>query len=222
MVNRPERPSTGLGRRQTVTQRDNSAASDSGARAGGPISWLRLPVPTSFAPAIHKMQQETRERVGYVRNFLKLPWESDRLSLYQGYLDRLMRSNDGKLSGLERELLALVTSSENRCEVCVISHATALRKHGLAGDVVDSLTISWRRAELEPRFRALAEFASKLTLRPAEADESYLDGLRQAGLNEEQLFEAAQVVSIYNSNNRLNNVLGLVPNAEARASFRQG
>src|SRR4029078_3070202 len=144
------------------------------------------------------------------------------LTLYQGYLDRLMRSDDGKLSGLEREFLALITSTENRCEVCVISHATAVRKHGLDAAQVDSITISWRRAELEPRLRALAEFASKLTLHPADADESYIEALRQAGFTEEQIFEAAQVVSIYNSNNRLNNVLGLRLNEEARASFRAG
>jgi alkylhydroperoxidase family enzyme len=43
-----------------------------------------------------------------------------------------------------------------------------------------------------------------------------------AGFTEEEIFEAAQIVSIYNSNNRLNNVLGLRPNEEARVSYRAG
>jgi AhpD family alkylhydroperoxidase len=55
-----------------------------------------------------------------------LPWGSGRLALYQGYIDLLMRGDDGRLPARERELLALVTSVENRCEVCVISHASAL------------------------------------------------------------------------------------------------
>ncbi len=205
-----------------LSQRTNQGQTSLLDAAGKAISWLRLPEPTTFAPAIQALHQECLSKLGYVRNFLKLPFEADRLSLYQGYLDRLMRSNDGHLTGLERELLALVTSTENRCEVCVLSHATALRKHGLDASLVDSITIAWRRAELEPRLRALAEFASKLTLHAADADETYVQGLRDAGFGEEQIFEAAQVVSIYNSNNRLNNVLGLRPNDEARQSFRYG
>jgi uncharacterized peroxidase-related enzyme len=77
------------------------------------------------------------------------------------------------------------------------------------GVKVDEITISWRRAGLPPRQRALAEFAWKLTVRPAEADETWIGALRSAGLDEKQIFEAVQIVGIYNSNNRINNVIGL-------------
>jgi uncharacterized peroxidase-related enzyme len=180
-----------------------------------PISWLRLPEPAAAAPAIRALHEESRARLGYVRNFLRLPFEPDRLALYQGFLDRLMRSGDARLPPAERELLALVASVENRCQVCVQTHAAALRKHGMDGKLVDALTVSWHRAALAPRQRALAEFSWKLTARPAEADESYIGGLRAAGLKEEEILEAAQIVAIYNSNNRLNNVLGVRPNDEA-------
>ncbi len=46
-------------------------------------------------------------------------------------------------------------------------------------------------------------------MRPAEADETWIGSLRAAGLTEKQIFEAAQIVGIYNSNNRINNVIGL-------------
>lgn len=185
------------------------------------FSWLRLPEPGRYEAAVQRLQDESLARLGYVRNFLKLPFGPDRLALYQGYLDRLMRSADGHLPPLERELLALVTSVENRCEVCILSHAAALRKHGMEGDLVDTLSIAWRRAELKPRHRALAEFASKLTLHPADADPTLIGALRAAGLREEEIFEAIQVVAIYNSNNRINNALGMQPNDEARPGRAQ-
>ena len=121
------------------------------------------------------------QRLGYVRNFLKLPFAPGRLALYQRFLDRLMRSDDACLPGIERELLALVVSVENRCEPCVNAHAAALRKHGMDGVKGDEITISWRRAGLPPRHRALAEFAWKLTVRPADADETWIGALRSAG-----------------------------------------
>jgi len=190
--------------------------------AGNSFSWLRLPKAPRFAEDVRRLHAESRKRLGYVRTFLLLPFAPGRLALYQGYLDRLMRSDDARLPGLERELLALVVSVENRCEPCVLSHATALRSHGMDPLLVDSITIGWRRADLTPRQRALAEFAQKLTTQPADAEEPWIAALRKAGLDEEQIFEAAQIVAIYNSNNRLNNAVGLHPNREARLKYRIG
>ena len=179
---------------------------------GRGFSWLRLRAAARFAPDVRKLHAESLKRLGYVRTFLKLPFGPGRLALYQGYLDRLMRSEDALLSGIERELLALVVSVENRCEPCVRSHSAALRKYGMDDAQVDAVSISWRRAGLSARHRVLADFAWKLTVRPAEADETWVGALRAAGLREEEIFEAAQIVAIYNSNNRLNNVVGLHPN----------
>lgn len=189
-------------------------------RSPRPYCWLRLPAQRSTDPDAGRLQAESRERLGYVRHFLRLPFAPGRLALYQGYLDRLMRSADGHLTPLERELLALVTSVENRCEVCILSHSAALKKHGMDADLVDTLALGWRRALLSRRQRALAEFASRLTLHPAEVDESLLAGLRTAGFDERQIFEAVQVVAIYNSNNRINNAVGMQPNDELRPGRR--
>ena len=173
------------------------------------ISWLRIDEAKSYAPDVKRLHAESRKRLGFVRNFLKLPFGPGRLHLYQRFLDRLMRSDDCALPGIERELLALVVSVENRCEPCVHAHGAALRKHGMDSVKVEEITISWRRANLPARQRALAEFAWKLTVRPADADETWIGALRSAGLDEKQIFEAAQIVGIYNSNNRINNVIGL-------------
>jgi uncharacterized peroxidase-related enzyme len=150
-----------------------------------------------------------------------LPWGPGRLALYQGYIDLLMRGDDGRLPARERELLALVTSVENRCEVCVISHASALERMGMEKPLVDLLCVSWRRAGLSPREHALAEFAWRLTADAAQADESYLDILRDAGLSELEIMEAAQVVAIFNANNRFNSVLGVRVNPQAHEGYRK-
>lgn len=176
------------------------------------FSWLRLAAPAKPEPAVRELQQQSQERLGYVRNFLKLPFGPGRLALYQGYLDKLMRAPDGELPPVERELMALITSVENRCEVCILSHGGALKKYGMDPQLVDTLCLAWRRAELTPRQHALAEFASKLTLRVADVDATLIGGLRAAGLSEAEILESVQVVAIYNSNNRINNALGMQPN----------
>ena len=143
-------------------------------------SWLRIANVTKPAPAIATMWDESQKRLGYVREFLKLPFEPDRLALFQGYVNRLMRGNDCLLSGQERELVALVVSLENRCEACIITHAGALEAHGMAKRTVDVVLANWRRSELPPRMRAMCEFASDLTLKPQLQEENNLDKLRKA------------------------------------------
>ena len=184
-------------------------------------SWLRLDNVTKPAPKIAQMWEESQKRLGYVREFLKMPFEPDRLALFQGYVNRLMRSDDCKLSGRERELIALVVSLENRCEACIITHAGALEAHGMDKRNADVLLANWRRAELSDRERALAEFASNLTLHCDMASEDDLDALREAGVREEEILEVVQIVAIFNATNRLNAGLGIKVDDGAHDALRK-
>lgn len=184
-------------------------------------SWLRLDNITKPAPKIAAMWEESQKRLGYVREFLKMPFEPDRLALFQGYVNRLMRSDDCKLSGRERELIALVVSLDNRCEACIITHAGALEAHGMDKRNADVLLANWRRAELSDRERALAEFASNLTLHCDMASEDDLDALREAGVREEEILEVVQIVAIFNATNRLNAGLGIKVDDGAHDALRK-
>lgn len=184
-------------------------------------SWLKIDDVANPAPAIAQMWEESKKRLGYVREFLKLPFEPDRLALFQGYVNRLMRGPDCLLSGQERELIALVVSLENRCEACVITHAGAIAAYGMEKRTVDILLANWRRAPLSDRERALAEFASDLTLMPGHADESGLDLLRAAGITEAEILETVQIVAIFNATNRLNSGLGTKIDAGAHDAMRR-
>ena len=183
-------------------------------------SWLRLDNTSEPAPAIAEMWAESEARLGYIREFLKLPIEPRRLALFQGYVNQLMRGDDCLLTGQERELVALVVSLENRCEACIITHAGALVAHGMAKRTVDVLLCNWRRAELTPRERALAEFGSDLTVKPQMAQEANLEGLRAAGVTEEEILETVQIVAIFNATNRLNAGIGVRVDDGAHDVFR--
>jgi uncharacterized peroxidase-related enzyme len=185
-------------------------------------SWLRIDDVTDPAPEIAAMWEESRQRLGYVREFLKLPFGRQRLKLFQGYVNRLMRSDDCLLSGRERELVALVVSLENRCEACIITHAGALQAHGMKKCTVDVLLANWRRADLSDRDAALAEFASNLTVHPDKANETELGLLREAGFSEAELLETVQIVAIFNATNRLNAGLGVKVDGGAFDAFRRG
>ncbi|MEL6297515.1 MAG: peroxidase-related enzyme [Pseudomonadota bacterium] len=184
-------------------------------------SWLELHDETDPAAPAKALHDESRERLGYVRNFLKLPIEADRLSMFQGYVNRLMRGDDCQLSGQERELTALIVSLENRCEPCVITHAGALEAHGMAKRTVDLLLVNWKRAPLDDRMTALAQYASDLTVDPGAIETDDLEDLREAGLTELEILEAAQIIAIFNATNRLNSGLGIKVDEGAHDVFRR-
>ena len=64
-------------------------------------------------------------------------------------------------------------------------------------------------AELDPRGRAIAEFAMKLTSHPADATREDLDPLREHGLSDEEILVLTHVVGFFNHINRVADALGV-------------
>jgi uncharacterized protein YciW len=62
---------------------------------------------------------------------------------------------------------------------------------------------------LEPKVRALLEFAEKLTLRPWERRREDLEVLRAAGWGDREIHDAVQVISYFNYINRVADGLGV-------------
>ncbi|WP_018465896.1 peroxidase-related enzyme [Calidithermus timidus] len=183
-------------------------------------SWLRVPEAQELPEQVQTLFGKFIEKTGFlpnvIRNFALLP---EHLLRWFGYYDYLMRS-EGHLSRREREMIAVVVSSLNRCEYCLASHSAYLRD--LSGDPVlpDVLIANYRRAEISPRERALLDFAFKLTTDSPHMEEDDLEPLRNVGLSDEAIFEAAQVAAMFNFTNRLANALGWKPNAEYYAMHR--
>ncbi len=72
-------------------------------------------------------------------------------------------------------------------------------------------------AVLPPRKRALVSYALKLTLLPAEMVQQDVAALRDAGLSDRTIHDAASVVAYFNFVNRLALGLGVELEAEAHS-----
>jgi uncharacterized peroxidase-related enzyme len=67
----------------------------------------------------------------------------------------------------------------------------------------------YRQAGLEPRVRALCDFAVLLTKTPAEISSDHVDALRREGWSDEAIHDAIQVVSFFNYINRVADAVGI-------------
>jgi uncharacterized peroxidase-related enzyme len=185
-------------------------------------SWLRLPPATPDA-AVQALLDRTCAKLGYIRHGQAALLHRPAVVLAQDALSQAVNHDaESGLSRTERELIALVVSSENRCQPCVLAHAAALRE--LTGDAfrVEQVTINYRHAGLSGRERALADYALRVTHDPGGLEAEALEPLRAAGLAELDILDAAAVAAYFNFSNRINSALGVPPNEEAFAAHRDG
>jgi uncharacterized peroxidase-related enzyme len=111
-------------------------------------------------------------------------------------------------------MIAVVVSAYNRCTYCIVSHGHALRK-ALGDEVLaDYIATNWRHAGLDDRRHAICEYAEKLTARPHEMTEDDLHILRAVGLSDHEVWDVAEIASMYNFTNRMALATGQLPNEE--------
>jgi uncharacterized peroxidase-related enzyme len=178
------------------------------------IARLHVPDEEDVPDEVKELWALPLEKLGFIPNVLRVfALRPKHLLGWWGYYDELLRGDSG-LTKVQREMIAVVVSTTNRCHYCIVSHTAALRKLTKDPDFVDRLATGYKYAELEPRDRAMLDFAVKLT----EASDRCTDGdvlaLRDAGWNDEEIMDIAQVAAMFNFTNRLASGLGWVPNPE--------
>ena len=161
-----------------------------------------------------------RDKIGFVPNVLQAYAHDDaKLSAFAGFYNDLMLAPSG-LSKLEREMIAVVVSSQNRCYYCLTAHGAAVRQ--LSGDPVlgEMMVMNYRAADLPPRHRAMLDFAVKLTEAPWTIEEGDRDALRRAGFGERDIWDIAAVASFFNMSNRMASAVDMRPNEGYHAQER--
>ena len=183
---------------------------------------MRLPVPSpkKLDKDLQKYFAICQEKLGLVPYVLRA-WglRPEKLRHFISMYNALMLGDSG-LSKLEREMIAVVVSSANRCYYCLVAHGQAVRQ--LSGDpqLGEMMVMNYRVAELKPRQRAMLDFAWKLTETPRLVDEADRKRLRDVGFSNDDIFDISEVAAFFNYTNRMAAALDLMPNPEYHALHR--
>jgi uncharacterized peroxidase-related enzyme len=185
------------------------------------ISRLPVPKPRTLDEDLQHYFEVCRERLGLVPNVLRaLSLRPARLRNFISTYNEIMLGEDSRLSKLEREMIAVVVSSVNRCYYCLVVHGQAVRE--LSGDpeLGEMLVMNYRVAELPPRQRAMLDYAWKLTAHPDEIGEPDRAQLRAEGFDDHGIFDISEVVALFNYSNRMSVALDIMPNREYHTMSR--
>ena len=117
-------------------------------------------------------------------------------------------------------MIAVVVSSINRCFYCLVAHGAAVRE--LSGDpkLGEMLVMNYRVAPLEPKQRAMLDFAAKITTGSATIEDPDRQVLRDQGFTDRDIWDIANVAAFFNMTNRVASATAMLPNDEYHAQSR--
>ena len=160
------------------------------------------------------------EKLGFVPNVLhSYAFDAGKLQNFMYMHDELMLA-DSALSKLEREMIAVVVSSENHCYYCLTAHGAIVRKRSGDPKLGEQMVMNYRAAEITPKQRAMLDFAFKLTVGPDQIEEADRQDLRDAGWTDRDIWDIAAVASFFNRSNRMASAIDMRPNDDYHAMAR--
>lgn len=181
---------------------------------------LNLPAVDPLPEATQKYFDICMDKLGMIPNVLQsYTFDIDKLNAFTAMYNDLMLADSG-LSKLEREMIAVVVSSVNKCFYCLTAHGAAVRE--LSGDPAlgEMMVMNYRVANLDARQRAMLDFAEKVTKESYTVEESDRQGLRDVGFSDRDIFDIASVVGFFNMTNRVASAIDMRPNPEYHAQYR--
>lgn len=178
-------------------------------------------------PALPELPERTaeylalcEEKIGFVPNVLRAYlFDLGKFDAFVAMYNDLMLGKSG-LSKLDREMIAVVVSSLNRCWYCQVAHGAAVR--ALSGNPAlgEALVMNYRTAPVDGRTRAMLDFAALVTEASATVTEDHRAGLREHGFSDRDIFDMISVVGFFSMSNRIASASGMRPNPEYHAMAR--
>lgn len=175
---------------------------------------LDLPMVAPLPEATRAYFDKCLDKLGLVPNVLRAyAFDIGKLNAFSAFYNDLMLGPSG-LSKLEREMIAVVVSSLNRCWYCQVAHGAAVRQLSGRPELGEAMVMNWRAADLSERETAMLTFAEKVTVESHRITEADRAALRTAGFTDRDIWDIASVAGFFAMSNRVASASGMQPNPE--------
>ena len=122
-----------------------------------------------------------------------------------GFLSLSKTLSRGRLSGREREIVALAVGQENQCQYCLSAHTASSKAAGMS----ETDALKARAGDGEDSFeRALASFAKKIVRQRGHVADEDIENARKAGIDDGLMMEVVANVALNTLTNYANELAG--------------
>src|SRR5262245_25372530 len=184
-----------------------------------PVIALNLEAVT-LSPAMAAYFKKCQDKLGFLPNvLLAYAFDMAKLEPFVAMYNDLMLGESG-VSKLEREMIAVAVSSQNRCYYCLAAHGAAVRHYSGNPLLGEHLVMNYRIARLNKRQRSMLDFAVKLTASPWTIEEGDRERLRRVGFSERDIWDISAVAGFFNMSNRVASATDMRPNEDYHGQAR--
>ena len=185
-----------------------------------PCAWP-LPELAELPEDIRARITEVHDKAGFIPNvFISLARRPAEFRAFFDYHDALMLKEEGSLSKADREMIVVATSAANNCQYCVIAHGALLRIYSKNPLLADQVATNYCKADITARELAMLNYAVKVALQADQLDDADKQTLRNAGFDDEDIWDIASISAFFGMSNRLANAFDMKPNTEFYAMAR--
>ncbi len=176
-----------------------------------------LKIPINLSKIDREMKEYLivcEQKLGMVPNILKTNTiNKKKFDAFNNFYNRLMQE-ESFLMKFEKEMIAVVVSSINRCLYCCVSHSFTLGK--LINDPLTSknILINYKTANLNNKHTKMLDFVDKLTTSSYLIDDTDRNNLRKVKFSENHILEIIEVCAFFNMTNRIASGTNMIPNKE--------
>ncbi|KAG9347194.1 hypothetical protein JZ751_006121 [Albula glossodonta] len=178
------------------------------------ISRYPIPYKKDLPYDIVELMVEVETKGGFLPNVFKvLSHRPSEFRAFFAYYNALMNKETGALTKADRELIVVATSIHNHCLYCVVSHSALHRIYSKNPTLADQVTVNYESAQLNPRERAMLDFALAIC-RSDTITDAHFQELEAHGFDREDAWDIAAIASFFAMSNRLAHLTDMRPNTE--------
>jgi len=104
----------------------------------------------------------------------------------------------GLLPPTVKQMIAMSIALKNNCQYCSLLHTKALESMGVPQGIIQSCATDPEMAEVPPPQRAIVKFALKTSQDPLSVRDEELEALRDQGMSDAEIMEAAMMAACEN------------------------
>lgn len=176
-----------------------------------PIS-LNLKSVNPLPENIQKYFKLCEEKLGLIPNVLKAySHNTEKLNAFTNMYNEIMLAESG-LSKLQREMIAVVVSSINKCFYCQVAHGASVRELSKNPELSEELIMNYNIANISDKDKEMLKFSDKMTSSSYKIQEEDRNILREHGFTDADIWDIASVVGFFNMSNRIASATKMVPN----------
>jgi uncharacterized peroxidase-related enzyme len=171
--------------------------------------------PNPFSQELQQMLARGRTGCEAVSNFVKVLAKSRAAAMAYALADGSLA--EGRLSGRQREQIALAVAEINGSEYCLLAHSLAGESAGLSAQEIQSAR---RAGASDVRSLQMLRFTQSVVLQRGDVSDEDLGALRKAGFSEGEMIEIVANIALNIFANYLNILARTGPDCPAVDSGR--